>query len=938
VALGTPVSRGSAVAQEPRKSILVLLPDQPGLPGAMLGLAGIRDTIVATWGTGVSIYPEHVDLERFPGTDHEHRLRDGLHAKYAGMTLDGIVTFGPTPLRFLIRWAPDLWPGVPAVTAAVDELLLTRVELPPGVTAIPMRYDVEATVRLALRLLPGARRVALSSGVSPMDLHFEDMHRQQLEVFGDRLELIDLTGLSLEELLKRVAALPDDTILLLAGISVDGAGRSFLGVEILPRITAAASRPAFSVFGPTLGRGVVGGSMVDFREVGAEAARALARILGGKVGVASGAADTANRLLVDWRQLRRWGLDESRLPSGTQVLHREPTLWEQYRWAIVSALGLLVSQTLVVAALLFERRRRQRAQTALEDRLRFETALAEISAGFADVSRGARPEPGLEPPGPAGPVDHQVREGLRRVAEVLGAERASLWRFSKHGGPEAGAVSWTREGLGTRPGSVALDDLPFMRTSLMRGEPLRVRSLDELPPEASADRRSLARDGVRSLVAVPLEIDGTAAGAIACMSSGRERAWPDDVGQRLRTVGEIFASALARTEAESALRRSEALNRAVLASLPSELAVIDGDGVIVHVNEGWTAFARENGGEGDPGLSVGANYLEVCRRAVLGSDRTAGRALQLIESVLRGGSEGETLEYFGGRPGEDRWFEMQVRRLGHAGGEAVIVHRDITERKRAEDEARRTLGTMAHLERVAAVGELASALAHELNQPLTAILANAQTAEEWLATPSPDLAEVRDTVHDIVVENIRASEVIRRMRGMLKKGELRSDAVDLNEVVREVTRLIANDALLRGASIDLDLAPALSRVRGDPIQFQQVLLNLLVNGLHAVADEPPHRRRLIVRTARVDGGVEVSVQDTGKGIAESDLSQVFAPFFSTKGEGLGVGLSISRSIVETYGGRIQAENDPDGGAIFRVRLPTGAPQPGSPGHAADLPR
>jgi C4-dicarboxylate-specific signal transduction histidine kinase len=280
---------------------------------------------------------------------------------------------------------------------------------------------------------------------------------------------------------------------------------------------------------------------------------------------------------------------------------------------------------------------------------------------------------------------------------------------------------------------------------------------------------------------------------------------------------------------------------------------------------------------------------------------------------------------------------MQVRRLDHAGGEAVIVHRNITERKRAEDEARRTLGTMAHLERVAAVGELASALAHELNQPLTAILANAQTAQEWLATPSPDLAELRDTVDDIVAENIRASEVIRRMRGMLKKGEFRSDAVDLNEVVREVTRLIANDALLRGASIDLELSPALPRVRGDAIQFQQVLLNLLVNGLHAVADESPHRRRLSVRTAGVDGGVEVSVHDTGKGIAESDLPQVFAPFFTTKGEGLGVGLSISRSIVETFGGRIWAENDPDGGAIFRVRLPAGASQPGPPGHTADLP-
>ena len=190
---------------------------------------------------------------------------------------------------------------------------------------------------------------------------------------------------------------------------------------------------------------------------------------------------------------------------------------------------------------------------------------------------------------------------------------------------------------------------------------------------------------------------------------------------------------------------------------------------------------------------------------------------------------------------------------------------------------------------------------------------------------------------DIVAEDIRASEVIQRMRGLLKKGEPRSDAVDVNEIIRQVTRLIANDALLRGASIECDLSPALPRVRGDAIQFQQVLLNLLVNGLHAVAEEPPPRRRVVVRTAIRDGGVEVSVQDTGKGIAESDLQQIFVPFYSTKREGLGVGLSISRSIVETYGGRIWAENGADGGAIFRVRLPARSTATGPPEHPADLP-
>jgi signal transduction histidine kinase len=919
-ALGLLLSTGSAAAQESRKTILMLLPDQPGLPLATLGLNGLRSTLVATWGSGVSIYAEHVDLERFPGADHEQRLRASFEAKYAGLRLDGIVAFGPTPLRFLIRWRNDLWPGVPAVATAVDELVLPRFDLPSGVAVIPMRFDVEGTVRLALRLLPDTRRVVVISGVTPMNRLFADLHRQRVHAFSDRLELIDLGGLTLEQVLERLATLPPGTIVMASSFAVDGAGRSFFGLEILPRMSTTANRPLFAVYDTALGAGVVGGSVVDFRELGAEAARALMRVLRGE-GAAPGPGWNANRVVVDWRQLRRWRLDEDRLPPGTEVLHRQPTLWEQYRWGIISAFGVLVGLTLVVAALLIERHRRQRAQTALEDRLRFETLLTHISAGFADPTRRPQREPGGTPPGPESDVDDQIRDGLRRVAAVFGAEASSLWRFARPGSTASVALFGVPDTSPSPLASVSLDDLPFLRARLMGRETLRVRSLDELPAEASADRQGLARAGVRSLIAVPLEVDGAVAGIIAGMTYGRERTWPDDVVPRLRTVGELLIGALARAQAESALRRSEALNRAVLASLPSELAIINGDGVIVHVNEEWTAFAREHGADGNPGLSVGANYLEVCRRAALASDPSAGRALERIESVLRGQSEGETLEYFGGRPGEDRWFEMQVRRLEHRGGEAVIVHRDVTERKRAEAEARRALDTMAHLERVAAVGELASSLAHELNQPLTAILANAQTAQEWLARPSPDLAEVRETVDDIVTEDIRAGEVIQRMRALLKKGVLRSDAVDPNQVVREASRLIANDALLRGAAIELDLAPALPTLRGDAVQLQQVLLNLLLNGLHAVADQPPHRRRLAVRTATLGGGVEVAVRDTGKGIVESDLQQVFAPFFTTKGEGLGVGLSISRSIVEAHDGRIWAENDPDGGAIFRVRLP-----------------
>ena len=247
---------------------------------------------------------------------------------------------------------------------------------------------------------------------------------------------------------------------------------------------------------------------------------------------------------------------------------------------------------------------------------------------------------------------------------------------------------------------------------------------------------------------------------------------------------------------------------------------------------------------------------------------------------------------------------------------------DITDQQRAEATLRRNLDEIAHLNRVAAMGELTASIAHELNQPLAAILSNAQAANRFLDGESPDLAEVQKCLTDIVADDKRAGEVIKRLRSPLKKDEFQAAVVDLNEVVGDVIRLIRNDALLRGASVTFEPCPDLSPVLGDRIQVHQVVLNLIVNGLQATADRRSGDRWVLVRTAEAEGGgVLLTVRDSGKGIAESDLARVFEPLFTTKQEGLGVGLSISRSIVQAHGGRIWAENSAGSGAIFSCVWP-----------------
>jgi PAS domain S-box-containing protein len=247
---------------------------------------------------------------------------------------------------------------------------------------------------------------------------------------------------------------------------------------------------------------------------------------------------------------------------------------------------------------------------------------------------------------------------------------------------------------------------------------------------------------------------------------------------------------------------------------------------------------------------------------------------------------------------------------------------DVTARKQAEAEALRQRAELAHVARVSTMGELAASVAHELNQPLGAILANAEAAELFLNQNPPALGELRDILTDIRKDDERASEVIRRMRALLRKHELERQPLEINSVVEDVLQVVSGDAALRKMAISADLAPGLPRILGDRVHLQQVLLNLILNSMDAMAGEPRERRRLSLRTrSSADGQVEIAVMDSGHGIPPDKLPGVFEPFYTTKPNGMGMGLSISRTIIAAHHGHITAENNSTGGATFRVTLP-----------------
>jgi PAS domain S-box-containing protein len=272
-----------------------------------------------------------------------------------------------------------------------------------------------------------------------------------------------------------------------------------------------------------------------------------------------------------------------------------------------------------------------------------------------------------------------------------------------------------------------------------------------------------------------------------------------------------------------------------------------------------------------------------------------------------------------------RWIASHGQVEFGTSGEAVLIRgasRDVTERKLAEHEMLLLRQEIAHVSRVSMLGQLASSLAHEINQPIAAILRNAEAAEILMEAPSPDLDEIRAIIGDIRKDDERAANVIDRMRGFLKRQSLNAGALDMGDLIGETRSLVRADALARQVKLDVDVPPELPRVHGDRVHVQQVLLNLIVNGMDAL--DKTHPKSKLVTVSALYGGertVEISVSDTGSGIPADKFEHIFTPFFTTKPNGMGMGLPISRTIIEAHGGKFWVENNRLGGATFHFTLP-----------------
>jgi C4-dicarboxylate-specific signal transduction histidine kinase len=247
---------------------------------------------------------------------------------------------------------------------------------------------------------------------------------------------------------------------------------------------------------------------------------------------------------------------------------------------------------------------------------------------------------------------------------------------------------------------------------------------------------------------------------------------------------------------------------------------------------------------------------------------------------------------------------------------------DIEDRKQAEEDLREAQAELSHVSRVTTLGELTASIAHEVNQPLTAIAANSDACLRWLSRNPPRLDEVRTSIEAMISDCNRASSVIAKVRALAKKSDLQKTAINVNDVIRDSTALVQRELHSRSVSLAHDLSAKLPPVFGDRVQLQQVIINLIMNGIESMSAVTNRPHTMLLRSDRDGGGnVIVELQDSGVGIDPERIDRLFEPFFTTKHNGLGMGLSISRSIVEAHGGRLTATSDGKTGATFRFTLP-----------------
>ena len=590
----------SAADKPVPKRILFIFAFKQALPWAYRVEEGMRAALASEFPFPIELNVEHADRPRYPEQTYLEKVVDLYRYKYAGQKIDLVLTMGDELAELLIKHMKELFGDISVVLVAAETEILPPDQMNPNVISLKWGWDFGRTIELIKELLPQTKHLFIISGNSTTDLAIRKMALNVMHKYEDQFNIQLITDFVTSEMLKKVAHLPKDSAIFYLTLFRDINDDYFVPRDIMYVLSQEANAPTFGMGDTLLGHGIVGGNLLSAEDQGKRLAKIAVKILNAESVKDRKTLGTIKRLMFDWRQLKRWSIDEKRLPPGSIVKFKELNFWDSYKGQIIGVSVIILAQAFALILLLVQRKKRTRA----------------------------------------------------------------------------------------------------------------------------------------------------------------------------------------------------------------------------------------------------------------------------------------------------------------------------------EEESQRLRDEIAHISRVLAMGEIAASLAHELNQPLTAIQSYAQAAQRFLARDRPDLDEAGKSLAGIVAGNRRAKEVIERIRMALKKEPFDRVSLNVQELIEETIALMKRAAAEKKVVLKLDLAPGLPKVFGDYIQLQQVILNLIINGLEVMGDVGDNSRELVLQASEDESGsVIISVQDSGIGFDEEKSDLLFNPFFSTKETGMGMGLSISRSIIENHGGQLWATQNPHKGATFSFTVP-----------------
>ena len=963
-----------ASADEPKRVLLVHSFGSAAPPFSVHSTAFERALVERMHGK-VDLDEVSLDMARYSDPEMQEAIVEYLQKRETKWRPDLVVPIGSPAGVFVAKYRDKLFPDVPILYTSLDQRLLLPGALEKNAAYIGQVFDVPALIEDMLRVAPATKNIAVVIGSSPLEKYWKEAFGKAAEPYAGRIAFTYYGDLSFDQMLGRVAMLPPNSYIFLLLLLRDSAGITPNADEALKRLHDVANAPINSIFEHQLGLGIVGGRLYQGELIGREAADMAARILDGEP-----ASSFSPRLIdplpprYDWRELERWKIDEKKLPPRSTILFRPPTAWEQHRDWIIGGASVVLLEALLIAALLanlIKRRRAERWLTESEERFR---AMADAAPVLMWVTgpdklctflnwswlkftgRNLDQEIGI------GWVESVHPEDRKRCLETFATafdrreDFVMQYRLRRHDGEyrtitDNGLPRYDVQDkfLGYIGACVDITDLLRQQEALHESEERvalaaeaaqlgvwemneatgklwasdKIRELFQLPRDGEvtyADFQARVHPEVREerdeAIRKAIETDTGYENEFRILLPDGKIRWLAGRARCLNNNGHGGKRLLGVSMDITKSKEAEDLFRLATEASPSGTILVDKEGRIILVNahiEELFGYTRDE---------LIGQLVDVLVPERFATILPAHRAKFLDAPRAQVMAPGQ--ELFGLRKdGSEFLVEVGLNPITTERGILVLATVvDISARKAAEKEARHQREQVELLGRAGLLGEMTASLAHELNQPLSAIVSNADAAMYYLKKADLDREQLHEIMADVVADAGRAHDIIQGVRNSVKKGTAPRRRIDLNELVEKVMRMVQHETMAHSCKVQTSLAQDLPAIEGDPTQLQQVVINLVNNAVEAVRDVPADRRGIRIATQQNGNGeVRVDVCDTGPGFSETERARIFEHFYTTKKDGLGMGLAIVHSIVKAHRGTIEAENIQGGGARFSVHLP-----------------